>query len=235
MLGGRLRMAAVCRIVRRTSSTQTRGTAMADEGWFRNTDWNDAIALAFEQKLKRARRKSQYLRIQACTLAPGHPRVALQLLERYFALGEDFDHAQAHVDRATAHLALGNTDAAIQSYEAALEREREFPNLRTQAWLDLPYLIAVEGIADRFDQALAILASADGRLMFQIDRFKHHAARAIILAKDDPLTARVAANAAMEAAASDHSGFRYHPEVGLVSGKYAEGLSRLRGIRDAGS
>ena len=206
---------------------------MTDDGWFRNSEWNEAIALAFEQKLKRARRKSQYLRIQACTLARSHPHVALALLERYFALGEDFDHAQAHVDRANAYLALDNMDAAIQSYEAALEREHVFPNFRTNAHLDLPYLIALNGIAGRFDQAMAMLSSSEERLMFPADRFKHHAARAVILARSNPTAARMEARSALEAAALDHSGFRYHPAAGLVSERHAQALSKLRGLCDA--
>src|SRR5687767_8082388 len=81
------------------------GTIMTD--WFRNATWNPSIERAFDDKLRRARRKEQYLRIQACTLGRSHPDVALKLLERYFSLPNDFDHAQAHVDRATAYLALG--------------------------------------------------------------------------------------------------------------------------------
>jgi hypothetical protein len=81
--------------------------------WFRNTTWNEAVASTFNDKLRRARRKEQYLRIQACTLAPSHPEAALQLLDRYFALKDDFDHAQAYVDRATAFLALDRTNDAI--------------------------------------------------------------------------------------------------------------------------
>ena len=57
---------------------------MSDE-WFRHTNWNDAIARRFDEKLQRARRKEHYLRIQASTLAPTHPMVALALLDRYFA------------------------------------------------------------------------------------------------------------------------------------------------------
>jgi tetratricopeptide (TPR) repeat protein len=206
---------------------------MTDVEWFRNSQWNEAIALAFEQKLKRARHKSQHLRIQACTLASSHPHVALALLERYFALGDDFDHAQAHVDRANAYAALGNMDAAIQSYEAALERERVFPNLRTNAYLDLPYLIALNDIAGRFDQAMAMLSSSDDRLMFPVDRFKHHAARAVILALSNPTAARMEARTALDAAALDHSGFRCHPALGLVSERHAQALSKLRGLCDA--
>ncbi|MUV14519.1 hypothetical protein [Noviluteimonas gilva] len=201
--------------------------------WYRNTDWNEAIAAAFEEKLRRARDKKQYLRIQASTLAHSHPRVALALLERYFDLGEHFDHAQAHVDRATAHLALGDIDAAIRSYEAALAREAAFPNLLTVAYLELPYLIALHGIDARFEQAMDMLSASRERLMFPVERFEHHAARAIILAKSDRAAARLEAKAALEVASEDHSGFRYHPTVGLVSEVHADALSRLRGLCDA--
>lgn len=151
---------------------------MAREDWYRNTEWNESIAEAFELKLKRARDKNQYLRIQACILARTHPRVALDLLDRYFALGEHSDAALAHVHRATAYLALEDLNAAIASYEAAIERENAFPNMRTLASIDLPYLIAMNGISSRFDQAMAILSSRVGPMAFPVERFKHHAARA---------------------------------------------------------
>ena len=77
---------------------------------------------AFDEKLRRARRKEQYLRIQACTLARSHPEVALKLLDRYFELQDDFDHAQAHVDRATALLALGRVGEALAAYEGSPQK-----------------------------------------------------------------------------------------------------------------
>jgi tetratricopeptide (TPR) repeat protein len=159
--------------------------------------------------------------------------VALELLDRYFALGDDFDQAQAHVDRANAFLALGQLDSAFLSYEAALERERVFPKLRTGAFLDFPYQIALNGAADRFDQAMAMLSGAESQLMFPVDRFKFHAAKAMILAHSDLPSARSAARLALEAAASDHSGFRFHPSVGLVSERHVQALSKLRGLCDA--
>src|SRR6266704_2179658 len=102
---------------------------MSSDDWFRNIDWNHRVEAAFFEKLRRARRKEQYLRIQASTLASSHPKVALRLLEEYFKLDDDFDHAQAYVDRATAYLAIGNPDNAIQAYEDALTREEVFPNV----------------------------------------------------------------------------------------------------------
>ncbi|MFO1465449.1 MAG: hypothetical protein U1F35_03250 [Steroidobacteraceae bacterium] len=95
--------------------------------WFRNATWNASIEQTFEDKFRRARRKEQYLRIQACTLAHSHPDVALRLLDRYFTLPNHSDHAQAHVDRATAYLALGRVADALAAYEDALTRESAFP------------------------------------------------------------------------------------------------------------
>lgn len=206
---------------------------MSDD-WFRNETWDEAIAKRFHEKLRRARQKEQYLRIQACTLARTHPEVALELLDQYFALPDDFDHAQAHVDRASALLALDRVEEAVESYEAALAREAEFPNLKTQAYLDLPYLIATHGIKSRNDRAAALLEEHKERLTFPVDHFRWHAAQALISAAGrDTSKAKVHAKLALEAAARDHSGFRYHPTIGLVGNKYDDLVRDLAAFSDA--
>src|SRR4051794_37757046 len=101
--------------------------ASNDPDWFRNKDWNADIAARFDAKLRRARDKQQYLRIQASYLADVQPEVALALLGRYFALGDHFDMAAAFVDQSTAHLAQRETDAALHSLQRARARERERP------------------------------------------------------------------------------------------------------------
>ena len=64
---------------------------MGARAWFASTTWSDSIAAAFEERLRRARLKSQYLRIQANCLTTSHPEVALKLLKRYFAMGDNRD------------------------------------------------------------------------------------------------------------------------------------------------
>jgi tetratricopeptide (TPR) repeat protein len=201
--------------------------------WFRNTTWDETIERAFDEKLRRARRKEQYLRIQACTLARDCPEVALKLLDRYFELPDDFDHAQGHVDRATALLALGRIDEALLAYEAALARESVFPNLLTQAYIELPYLVATRGISEQYKRALELLNLYQTRLMFPVDHFRWHAAYALITcATGDTETASAHANFALEAASRDHSGFRYHPSVGLVTKNYDD-ITRKLGVLSA--
>ncbi len=207
---------------------------MSAEDWYRNSKWNSEIASRFEEKLRRARRKEQYLRIQASMISKKHPEAALTLLDRYFQLPDDFDHAQAHVDRASAYLAMARVEEAVSSYEAALRREAEFPRLLTMACVDLPFLIATRRISQRYGQALALLDEFQHRLMFPVDWFKWHAAKASILSEiGERVSAKVHANEALSAASRLESGSRYHPNVGLVDGKYESLKSQMEHYRDA--
>jgi tetratricopeptide (TPR) repeat protein len=207
---------------------------MARHDWYRNTEWNAQVSQEFEAKLARARRKEQYLRIQACTLAPIHPHVALSLLERYFALPEQVDAAQAHVDRATAFLAQEQIDAALSAYESALAREAEFPNLLTHAYLNLPFEIATRKLTERFPQAIKLLEEHKDRLMFAVDFFMWNSSQAIIAYElGQRIRSREYAKAALKAAERDNSGLRYHPDVGLVIGQFSETHARMRRLSEA--
>lgn len=204
---------------------------MGRHDWYRNQDWNPEIEAQFYAKLRRARDKSQYLRIQASSLEASHPETALKLLEEYFALGEHFDRAQAYVDQARAFLTLGDVDRALESYERALAREREYPSLLTQAYLELPLLIAMMERREKYSLAIQLLDNNRSQPLFPADRFKWHAAYALITAATgDDGSARSYAKAALLDAASTDSGLRYHPQLGLVGSEHADLCLRLTAL-----
>ncbi len=201
---------------------------MSRKEWFRNADWNESIERAFEEKLRRSRRKSQYLRIQASILSESHPETALRLLDEYFALGDQFAWAQAYCDQACAFISLGRVDDAIAAYQKALEREAEFANVKTQAYIELPFLIVTRGLREKFDHAARVLQEHESRLMFPLDRFMWHCARALIAqSRGDGAGASEHASRALIEASRRNSGFLGHPTVGSVTQQYQSQIDEL--------
>lgn len=202
--------------------------------WYRNQIWNSEVERVFEEKLHRAKehKKGQYLRVQAYTLAESYPEVALKLLDRYFEIPGDFFRAQAHFDRASSYLALERVDDALQSYEDALDTERTFPNVRTQARIEYPFIIAVRNLQTHYPRAIEVLdMSSPESLSFPNQRFRWHAAHALIASDlNDLAQAKIQAEKSLGAAAERHSGFRYHPTLGLVTGEYSGIVERLSSI-----
>jgi hypothetical protein len=196
--------------------------------WYRNTSWDDEIEGRFNEKLKRTKLKAPFLRIQASTLATRHPEVSLRLLDQYFEQPDDVERAQAHVDRAVALLTLDRDGEAVAAYEAALAREAEYPRAHTQAHVDLPLHIAMRGLSEHYERALELLETHSEKLLFPIDEFKWHAAKALIAADSGDMdTANEQRAAALKAAARTHSGFDSHPRAGLVKNRHDDVLAML--------
>ena len=151
--------------------------------WYRNSDWNAAIESEFEERIARSRsQKAQYLMLQGQALVERHPEVAVRLLERSIAQGDDFFLNQANCHLAAAQMALGNPEAALAAYEAALEAQLRMPNIQTSAPLDYAFLVAWTRSADRYPGALAMLDAVSVSFIPSAD-FQADAAHALILAE----------------------------------------------------
>jgi hypothetical protein len=167
-------------------------------------------------------------------LAKSHPKVALRLLSQYFALGDHFDTAQAHVQRAEIFTALGDIHAALTAYGDALERERHCPGVRTQAYVQFACLVANERVASLYAKALEVLDAYREPVLLPIERYGAFGARALILqALGRSNEARSAAEHAMAAARETKSGFRYHPRFGLVQSTQDEFGRRVTALASA--
>lgn len=209
---------------------------MSRDDWFRNETWNPEVAAAFDAKLGRARNKTQYLRIQAGHLSSTQPDAALALIDRYFELGGDIDIASAYAIRAAAHVSAGRIDKAVASYEDALTREQQFPNMRTRTFIDLPKLIVDFRLNEKYDRALEILENNKSELAFPVDRYIWAGAKALILNElGQTAEAQMLAKTALGAASTTDSGFRYHPQIGLVKSTEDPFGTRLTSLADGRS
>jgi hypothetical protein len=192
--------------------------------WFRRSTWSDNDRDEFETRLRRARPtgRAQYLRIQAFHLADaGRDDLlspALELLRRLLAeYPESGEVAAAEHLRAKCHERMGDTLLAVEAYRAAMEAERRRPTIRTDAALDFALFVSRRSLASLFAEVSSILDEhVDDLRPFPIQRFKFHAARALLAVSREPEKARNDAALALKEAAATDSGFRYHPQVGLV-------------------
>jgi hypothetical protein len=201
----------------------------ADDSWYRNTDWSPAIAARFEEGLRHAHDKAQFLRIQATSVAPREPEVALQLLDRYFALPVRLFEAWARELQGRLHESLGDDAAALVSYAAALEAERLKPSVTSRSHLRLAELVLRRADAARYLDALAVLQAREGHNETALEEFARCAATAQLLERlHDAPRARDYARAALDAASRPESGLGFADGRGLIRQDQAPLIERLR-------
>jgi tetratricopeptide (TPR) repeat protein len=214
---------------------------MTRRDWFRSTDWDEKTKEAFFERLSRSRSssaKAQYLRVQAGHLQETNnkrlARAALELLDLMLAqFPEPLQVAQGQLQRAQCLASFGDFDAAVSAYRAAVEAERNFPNVRTQAWLEFGWFAVERRREQLYPEVLALLDQLlpSRRLPFPVDVFRFHGIRALIAADlgrqhEVPGEAQLA----MAAAARPTSGLPHHPTVGLVDDRYSEMARRIAAL-----
>lgn len=211
---------------------------MSKTDWFRRTTWSDADREDFNARLRRSRgegSKAQYLRIQACHLAEaGHHANAVELLDRLFAeFPQKIELAQAHAQKANSLATLGQIEAAIQEYRAALQTERDFPNVRTNAWLDFGEFAVERQLTDLYSEVSQVLQEfrEEGGLKFPAMEYQYAAIQAFLAdVRGENTASRDFARKALAESAKGHSGLRYHPTVGLVGSQRNKFVNRLKAL-----
>jgi tetratricopeptide (TPR) repeat protein len=207
---------------------------VSDNDWFRNEVWSSSVEERFEQRLRRARRKDEYLRLQAYHLLASHPEVALQLAERCLALNSRYSPAPVLDVRAKALANLGRVEEAVEGYEQVLACEASRPNTMTNAFADMAELVVVHDLRHHYERVLSVLDTHADRLVFPALRFVHYACRGVIFFRRNELAlAHQEAKAALAEASQQRSGLTYHPNTGLVGDRYAPLLQLLRPFCDA--
>ncbi len=89
-------------------------------------------------------------------------------------------------------------------------------------------LVATQTLEPYFQEVLQVLTENKSQPLFPVEKFKWHAAHALIMAaQGDRETAKDQAIRALDVAKVNHSGFRYHPTVGLVESNYEALRDRL--------
>ncbi|MBK9529265.1 MAG: hypothetical protein IPO41_13355 [Acidobacteria bacterium] len=197
---------------------------MADD-WFRKVSWTDGERNDFFERLNRSRKynRAQYLRIQASHLAGNKDlaslSAALDLLEILFTdYPERTEMASAYLQKAECLLELGRVSEALIYVKKAIDFQRGFPNVQTQAPIQFGLMVLEHDLFDEFESVVLILNEfEEDIIVFPVDTYHVYAIRAIIEKRNGSShKAKSFAEKAMEAARRSSSGFQYHASLGLV-------------------
>ena len=210
-------------------------TPMKKREWFRRTTWTDDDREDFDAHLKRSSdsNKAQYLRIQAYHLGEvGNQEGAIELLDRLFAEFPDKAQlAQAHEQKGISLSRLGRIEAAIEEFRAALQAERDFPNVATSAWINFGWLVVEKQLTDLYDEVSRVLQEFrdESGLKFPATEYRYATVQALLAdAKGDHVVASGFAKLALAEAGKLHSGLKYHSGLGLVGSERTVFEKRLR-------
>ncbi len=199
---------------------------MAKVEWFRRKTWTEADREAFFDRLRRSRtsfHKAQYLSIQALELEEADTdagrEAAIELTDVLLRdYPEDSQLAMAYLTRARVFRSKSDVTSTVDAFRHALQAQRDHPGMHTGAHREIAWFVAVTPLPKLFTEAMSVLDEFGGHDAFPSMQYLVCGARALMLFAlgDRPLAGRWAQQA-IQAAEQTHSGFRYHPTIGLVT------------------
>lgn len=203
--------------------------------WFRKKSWSKEDELDFFQRLGRAQKVSrpQYLKIQAIELlATGNSALlhdSEALLNRVLEEYPDtlFEKASVLHTLGEIEKQRENWSKALDYYKQALEVEQNFPQVKTQAYLDYSELVVKTKDIAHYEHVKGLLRSRADGYLFPVEKYKAYSILSIInYFEGNDAKAKQYALMADENANSETSGLSYHKHLGVVE-KRNSWLDRL--------
>lgn len=188
--------------------------------WFRKKTWSQHDQDDFWTHLNRSkiRSRAQYLRIQTAEIQEFNPKVAIELIKHLILnYPEPFELAQAYLQLAECYIKMEKRKEAINAFMSSFQAERDFPNVKTNAYLDFGIFIIINELKELYSDADKILDEFTTDHLFAIHKYQYNTIKAVInYEKGEIAKAQTYAQHAFHAAVQTHSGLRYHPSVGIV-------------------
>ncbi len=193
--------------------------------WYRRKSWTVSDQEEFFTKLNRARKdnRAQYLKIQAMEFVEtGKHRLldaAEQLLNRLLE-----EYPDDNFNRSSSLHTLGDIyrrrnklDVALEYYWKAVEFEKQYPNVQTQADIDFSDLVVKLEKVESYSKVEMLMNDRVKKSLFPIEKYRGYSILSIInkrLGKDD--LSDHFRELAEQNASSKTSGLRYHQNLGTV-------------------
>jgi hypothetical protein len=133
---------------------------------------------------------------------------------------DKIEMASTHLALAECYGKLREPDLAVKHFRLALEAETVMPNVLTRAWLEYPLFVLSNRLTSLYDEIEHVISSRelDRHVSFPIEEYQLSAVKALLSDyRGQYSVAKIWAVQAIEAANRNHSGFRYHAKLGLVS------------------
>jgi tetratricopeptide (TPR) repeat protein len=193
--------------------------------WFRRKSWTRTDEEEFFNKLSRARKdgRGQYLKIQAIELLETRDSnlltVAENLLNKFLTeySNDDFNKAAVLYTLGEIYKIRQDYPKAIEFYKQAIDFEKDYPRVVTQAYLDYSELVVKSGDTTLFDEVELLLLERLPSLLFPVDKYKVNSLLSIISKhKNNTEEARRYAEVADKYTSVETSGLQYHKYLGVV-------------------
>ncbi|MEZ7515502.1 hypothetical protein [Flavobacterium frigidarium] len=197
--------------------------------WYRRKNWTENDEIEFYAKLNRAKKdgRAQYLKIQAIELIETKEEnlinVAESLLNKYlYEFPEDnFNRSSCLGKLGEIYLLRNSPLKALENFKKAIEFEKIYPNVITQATIKFSEIVIENNIEAEYKYVEEILMNkinSENGLTFNNEKYIVYSILSIINKENgNNKIAKEYTEIAEQSANLESSGFTYHKKLGIVT------------------